>query len=49
VIEVPTADQYGVQGDAFSVAVRNGGPVPTPPGNGVGNLAVIEQLLQRRA
>jgi predicted dehydrogenase len=46
VFEVPAADQYGVQGDAFSQAVRRGGPVPTPPGNGIGNLAVIEQILR---
>ena len=31
IIEVPTADPYGVQADAFSTAVREGSPVPLPP------------------
>jgi predicted dehydrogenase len=45
VIEVPTADPYGVQGDAFSAAVRDGTPVPIPPDDAVANMAVIEQIL----
>ena len=45
IIEVPAADPYGVQGDAFSTAVRAGAPVPIPPDDAVGNLAVIEQIL----
>ena len=45
VIDVPAADPYSVQGDAFSAAVRDGTPVPIPPADAVGNLAVIERIL----
>ena len=45
IIEVPAADPYGVQGDAFSAAVQAGTPVPIPPDDAVANLAVIEQIL----
>jgi predicted dehydrogenase len=45
VIEVPAADPYGVQGDAFSAAVRGGTLVPLPPADAVANLRVIEQIL----
>lgn len=44
VIEVPAADQYQVQGELFSAAVRDGTPVPTPPEDGVANMAVIERI-----
>lgn len=46
VYEVPAADQYGAQGDAFSQAIRHGTPPPTPPEDALGNLAVIERILQ---
>jgi hypothetical protein len=42
---VPTADPYQVQAEAFSTAVRDGSPVPLPPGDAVGNMAVIERIL----
>jgi len=42
--QVPAADQYGVQADAFSLAVREGTPVPTPPHDAVANLEVIERI-----
>ena len=45
IIEVPAADPYGVQGDAFSAAVRDGSPVPIPPADAVGNMVVIERIL----
>jgi predicted dehydrogenase len=45
VIEVPAADPYGVQGDAFSTAVRDGSPVPLPPRDAIGNMQVIERIL----
>ena len=45
VIEIPAADPYGVQGDAFSAAVRDGSPVPIPPDDAVANMAVIERIL----
>ena len=45
IIEVPAADQYGVQGDAFAAAVLDGTAVPIPAEDAVGNMAVIERIL----
>jgi predicted dehydrogenase len=45
IFDVPAADPYGVQGDEFSRAVREGAPVPTPVADAVGNLAVIERIV----
>jgi predicted dehydrogenase len=45
VIEIPPADQYGIQGQLFSRAVLDDKDVPTPPEDGVANLRVIEQVL----
>lgn len=42
--EVPPADQYRVQADAFSRAILDDNPVPIPPEDAVGNLAVIEAI-----
>lgn len=42
--EIPPADQYGVQAEVFSTAIRDDTPVPTPPSDAVGNLRVIEQI-----
>ena len=44
VIEVPPADPYGAQCDAFSAAIRDGSPVPVPPSDAVANMVVIEQV-----
>lgn len=44
VYEIPAADQYGIQVDAFSRSVREDNPVPTPPEDAVGNLVVIERI-----
>jgi predicted dehydrogenase len=44
-IEVPKADPYGAQGDAFAAAVRDGSPVPIPPEDAIGNMAVIDRIL----
>jgi predicted dehydrogenase len=46
ILEVAAGDQYGVQADAFSRAVRSGGPVPTDPTDAVANLAVIERIVE---
>jgi predicted dehydrogenase len=46
VYELGPADQYGIQGDAFSRAVRAGGPVPHPPEDAIGTLAVIERIVE---
>ena len=42
----PTCDQYTLQADAFSKAVREGGPVPVSIGDGVKNMAVIEAIFR---
>ena len=44
VLEFPPADPYTVQGDAFTVAVRRGQPMPIPAANAIGNLDVIEAI-----
>lgn len=48
-IEVAAADPYGTQADAFSRAVRLGLPVPVPPIDAIGTLAVIESILAASA
>jgi predicted dehydrogenase len=45
VFEFPPCDQYSVQGDAFSRAVRDGLAAPTPPEDAIGNMTVIERIL----
>jgi len=42
--EIPTADPYTVQADAFSRTLRTGAPVPVSPEDAVGNLEVIERI-----
>lgn len=44
VIEFPSADQYQLQGELFSEAVREGTPVPTPPEDAISNMAVLERI-----
>ena len=44
--EFPTADQYTVQGDAFSRAVLEGGEVPVPLEDAIQNMAVIEAIFR---
>jgi len=39
------ADPYGVEADAFARAVLDGAPIPTPPGDAIANLRVIERIL----
>lgn len=39
-------DQYTVQGDLFSRAIRDDAPVPTPPEDAVGNMRVIDALFR---
>jgi predicted dehydrogenase len=43
-VEFPVCDQYTIQGDLFSQAVRQGGEVPTPLEDSLRNMAVIESL-----
>jgi predicted dehydrogenase len=42
--EIPAANQYAVQVDAFSRAIRSGTPVPVPPEDAIANLEVIERI-----
>jgi predicted dehydrogenase len=42
--EIAPADQYALQADAFSRAIRNDTPVPTPVEDAVANLEVIEAI-----
>jgi predicted dehydrogenase len=42
----PTCDQYTIQGDVFSRAVREGGRVPVPVSDAVKNMAVIEAVFR---
>jgi predicted dehydrogenase len=45
-IEVATNDQYRVQADAFSEAVRSLGPLPTEPADAVANLEALERIVE---
>jgi len=44
--EIPVCDQYTAQGEAFSRAILEGTPVPTPLEDALGNMAVIEALFR---
>ena len=44
-IEIPTCNQYGIQGDLFSRAIRENTPVPTPIEDAVQNMRVIEAIV----
>lgn len=47
-IVIPAADQYEIQADAFSAAIRQGAPLPIPTEDALGNLAVIERIFGPR-
>jgi predicted dehydrogenase len=42
----PTCDQYTIQGDAFSRAIRGDGEVPVPLEDALANVAVIEAIFR---
>ena len=44
--EFPVCDQYTIQGDLFSRAVRGEGDVPTPLEDSLANMAVIEAVFE---
>jgi predicted dehydrogenase len=44
--EFPVCDQYTIQGDLFSRAIREGGEVPTPLEDAVRNMAVIDAVFE---
>ena len=46
-IEIPTCDQYGIAGDAFSAAILDGTPQPVPLEDTLANMKVIDAV--RRA
>jgi predicted dehydrogenase len=43
--EFAPVDQYGLQADAFSRAIRDGTPVPTDPEDAVANMVVMERIV----
>ena len=45
-IAVEAADQFQLQGDAFSAAIRGRGTVPVPLEDAIGNMAVLDALLR---
>jgi predicted dehydrogenase len=45
-ITFEVCDQYAIQGDLFSLAVLNDTPVPTPIGDAVANMQVIEAIVR---
>jgi predicted dehydrogenase len=47
--QVAAADQYRVQADAFSRAIRDDTPVPTPPKDALGNIEVMESIFAAAA
>jgi predicted dehydrogenase len=44
--EFATFDQYTIQGDVFSRAIREGGEVPVPIENAIQNMAVIDAIFR---
>jgi predicted dehydrogenase len=44
-IILPVADQYTIQGDLFSQAILDNTPVPTPIGDALANMQVIEAIV----
>ena len=45
-IELPIVDQYTLQGDRFSEAIRRSGDVPVSLEDSIGNMAVIDALFR---
>jgi predicted dehydrogenase len=43
---IPTCDQYTIQGDAFSKAIRENAEVPVPLEDAVANMAVIDAVFR---
>src|ERR1700693_1383640 len=46
IVEFPACDQYTIQGDLFSQAVRGRADVPTPLEDSIANMAVIEAVFE---
>jgi predicted dehydrogenase len=45
-VTVPTCNQFTIQGDLFSKAIREGGDVPVPLEDSLKNMAVIDALFR---
>jgi predicted dehydrogenase len=45
-IEIPACDQYTIQGDQFSQAIREGSPAPYPLEDTIGNMKVIQAVVK---
>ena len=45
-IEIPACDQYTIQGDLFSRAIREGGPAPYPLEDTIRNMGIIEAVFR---
>ena len=45
-LQFEVCDQYGIQGDAFSLAVLKDSPVPTPLEDAVANMRVIDAIVE---
>jgi len=43
---IPACDQYAIQGDAFSRAIRESGEVPVPLEDSIGNMRVIDGIFR---
>ncbi|HLK05821.1 MAG TPA: Gfo/Idh/MocA family oxidoreductase [Candidatus Acidoferrum sp.] len=43
---IPSADQYTMQGDAFSLAIRENTEVPVPLEDAIGNMKVIDAIFR---
>jgi predicted dehydrogenase len=46
IVEIDAANQYTVQGDRFSAAIRGDGDVPSSIGNAIANMQVIDALFR---
>jgi predicted dehydrogenase len=44
--EIPTCDQYTIQGDAFSRAILENTEVPVPLEDALGNMKVIDAIFR---
>ncbi|MCR4376441.1 MAG: Gfo/Idh/MocA family oxidoreductase [Acidobacteria bacterium] len=49
ILEIPTCDQYRIQGDLFSRAILLDGPVPYPLEMSVANMAIIDAAFRSAA
>jgi predicted dehydrogenase len=46
---IPPADQYAIQGDTFSMAIRENTEVPVPLEDAIGNMKVIDAIFRSAA